>query len=210
MQIGEENSDSTVIDNTVQSIVIPGSVDVIAGWAFCGCEGLNEVTIEEGLERIDSGAFRLCKGLEEITIPGSVKSIGSEAFSESGITKITIPSGVKRIYAGAFSDCGSLTDVILSDGVEIIDSSAFRRCGELTELVIPNSVREMGLDVFSGCKIKSLTLPDSLVKYDGSVELHDCAITFKGVIYTSDTYDDLYTAVNGHPYEIPSGIPPAA
>ncbi|MCM1055714.1 MAG: leucine-rich repeat domain-containing protein [Bacteroides sp.] len=210
VQIGEDSGDIPVVDGSVRSITVPLGTVKIAGWAFCGCEELCEVNIEEGLEAIGSGAFRLCKSLKRITIPNSVQTIGGEAFSESGITEITIPSGVKRIYAGAFSGCGDLTGAVLSEGLEIMGSAAFRDCGKLTELIIPDSVKEIGRDAFSGCGIKGLTLPDGLDKFDGSTELYDCDITFRGITYAPDSYNDLYTAVNGRPYEIPCGIPPAA
>ncbi len=208
VQIGETGTE--VSEVSIESITVPGSIKTIGGWAFCGCEELRNVTLEEGIECIESGAFRVCENLTEITIPSSVTSIGSEAFFGTGITEITIPASVKEIRAGAFRQCKSLEKVNFSDGPETIYSTAFADCDGLTEIVFPNSLKKIGLDAFMGCKLTSVTLPDGLTSFEGGNTFTDCEVIFKGETYTPDTYDDLYTAVNGHPYIAPSGIPPAA
>ncbi|RBI34057.1 leucine-rich repeat domain-containing protein, partial [Metamycoplasma hominis] len=59
----------------MESITIPSSVKEIGERAFFGCQNLNEVILNEGLEKIGDYAFRYAKILF-ITIPGSVKEIG--------------------------------------------------------------------------------------------------------------------------------------
>lgn len=213
VQIGKVNEDGSsdyVTDGSIQSIYVPGSVKAIDNVAFCDCEELYNVTLEEGIERIGPSAFRLCKNLTEIVIPNSLVSIGSDAFSETGIKEINIPNSVKEIGGRAFTDCKDLTEVTFSAGLEIIDNCAFADCEKIASVTFPDSVKKIGLDAFRGCKIKNVTLPDGMTEFDGARTFENCEITFKGAVYTPNEYDDLYTAINGHPYEAPSGIPPAA
>ena len=78
---------------------------VLGRGAFQLCSALRNVTMNEGLQRIEDRTFQDCESLESITIPCTVTSIGG----------------------GAFQGCTSLKDVELNEGLEWIeiDVSAF-------------------------------------------------------------------------------------
>ncbi|RBI35234.1 leucine-rich repeat domain-containing protein, partial [Metamycoplasma hominis] len=63
----------------IGSITIPGSVKEIGESAFFGCKNLNEVILNEGLEKIGAETF-YHTNIGSITIPGSIKEIGERAF----------------------------------------------------------------------------------------------------------------------------------
>lgn len=188
VQIGNDSSDDSVVGNDVQSVYVPEGIVKIGGWAFASCENLRYVTLGEDVEKIDSAAFERCKRLEKIIIPDSVKYIGSSAFAESGLKEINIPAGVDIIYSGAFEDCKNLEKVTFAEGTERIMDFTFQGCDKLKSVALPDSVNDIDLMVFENCEV-----------------------TFKGVTYPpAKYYEELYEAVNGHPYQMPSGIPPAA
>ena len=57
-------------------------------------------------------AFNNCSGLENITIPNSVEVINSYTFYNcNNITRVTIPTGVTTIDRKAFCECTNLTDI---------------------------------------------------------------------------------------------------
>ena len=207
IQIGDDND--TVVSEDIQSVFIP-AVEKIGGWAFANCKELNKVTISEGVKEIYSGAFLRCENLTEITIPNSVTVIGSMAFSECRISEIIIPGSVKTIRSGAFGSCKNLAGLTFSEGVEVIDSQAFCECEKLTELTLPDSVKEIGLDAFRNCGMKSVILPDGLTRFEGGRTFTDCDVVYKGETYSPELYGELYKAINGEYYAMPSGIPPAA
>ena len=207
IQIGDD--DNAVVSEDIQSVFIP-AVEKIGGWAFANCKKLNKVTISEGVKEIYSGAFLRCENLKEVIIPNSVTVIGSMAFSECGISEMTIPDSVKTIRSGAFCGCQNLTGLTFSEGVEVIGSQAFCDCEKLTELALPDSVKEIGLDAFMNCGIKSVTLPDGLTRFEGGRTFTDCEVVYKGETYSPELYNELYKAINGEYYMLPSGIPPAA
>lgn len=49
--------------------------------AFENCSGLAEITLPQGLKKIDIYAFIYCTGLKRASLPESVSEIGSSAFS---------------------------------------------------------------------------------------------------------------------------------
>ena len=64
----------------LEAIAIPGNVKVIGIKAFCTCESLASVTIEEGCTIIGDYAFMYCDDLKEIFIPRSVTTIMNDVF----------------------------------------------------------------------------------------------------------------------------------
>ncbi len=71
------------------SYTIPGSVTIIAGWAFQGCTQLTGVTLPGGVTNIFDYAFQGCSSLSELTIPASVTSIAHYAFYNcTGLTGV--------------------------------------------------------------------------------------------------------------------------
>ena len=67
-------------ESDLEAIAIPGNVKVIGIKAFCTCESLTSVTIEDGCTIIGDYAFMYCDNLEEIFIPESVTTIMNDVF----------------------------------------------------------------------------------------------------------------------------------
>ncbi len=105
----------------LEEINIPKSVTSIGGYAFAncislrslklglkevpesfyhdhlyGCTALEEVTFEDGVEKIGIKAFSNCASLKRVSFPSTLKEIGEEAFarcSELDIENMNIPEG---------------------------------------------------------------------------------------------------------------------
>ena len=75
-------------ESDLEAIAIPGNVKVIGIKAFCTCESLASVTIEEGCTIIGDYAFTYCDNLKEIFIPASATTIMNNVFY--GCDKLTI------------------------------------------------------------------------------------------------------------------------
>ena len=77
--------------DSLERIVIPGSVKRIGFNAFTKCSRLKHVELSEGITEIDSSAFRFCFDLEELTIPASVEEVSMHITSyQAGIRKLLI------------------------------------------------------------------------------------------------------------------------
>ena len=147
----------------------------IGAEAFCGCSGLQSVTIPSSVTSIGSSAFYGCRGLQSVTIPSSVTSIGSSAFYGCcSLQSVTIPNSVTKIGKRAFYGCSgdlyvncnipssssydespfynsNFTSLVIGEGVTSIGSSAFYGCSGLQSVTIPSSVTSIGYRAFYGC-----------------------------------------------------------
>ena len=161
----------------LRSVKLPTSAKSIEGDALRDCSYLTDITIPEGIERIEngsgSGAFTGCP-FTSITLPNSLTYIGIAAFQGLGFTSVDLPEGLVEIGTNAFESCSNLTSVTFGPNLKTIGSSAFQNCTQLstlslptslvnisnqafqynsalTELRIPSSVESIGASAFAGC-----------------------------------------------------------
>lgn len=169
-------------NNTLTSIFIPNTVDVISEYAFSNCVALTEVTFEENstIAIIAEGAFEDCEKLRSITIPSSVVILGDYSFYScysletvtfaeglvlgeipmgifahcEKLKEITIPASVIEINSEAFSGCTSLSEVIFESNttLEVIGDYAFQSVYGLRTIFIPSSVVSIRDNAFSYCQ----------------------------------------------------------
>ena len=141
-----------IIEEGVTAIQSGGQYDPIFG----NCTSLETVVLPSTLERIGNWAFYGCTNLREINLKETVKTIGSYAFY--GCTALTEAdlTGVKSIEDHGFYACTALKNVVLQDGLEKIGDTAFCDTGLLT-VSLPDTVTEIGNGVFDGSTRKSLT-----------------------------------------------------
>lgn len=125
-------------------LIIPDNVELIRGYAFCGCKGLyGNLRLPEKLRRLGPRTFFECKNLT-----GSLE----------------IPQGITDIPEEVFTDCGFDGTLQLHDGIVSIGASAFRGCRFRGELALPKNLSVVNDQVFDGCDFSGvLVLPNSLV-----------------------------------------------
>ena len=95
-------------------------INSIAPWAFSGCAGLTELSLDFGTSNnitIGDYAFNYCTNLKSITLHNGVTTIGDYAFK----------------------DCTNLESITLNDEVTHIGDYAFTGCN-LTEFIVPAHV----------------------------------------------------------------------
>lgn len=66
-------SNGAFINTGLKSITIPGNIKTIGANSFKQCDDLEELVLEEGIEKIEKGAFSRCYKLKSVTVPKSVK-----------------------------------------------------------------------------------------------------------------------------------------
>lgn len=158
--------------NFLTKVVLPKNLTYIPSGMFDGCTALKEITLPEGIRKINERAF-CSSGLEAIEIPDSVKEIGSE-YDYHGVfvgcqnlKTVTIGNGTKVIGVMAFSECTNLTTVTIGSGIQSIDRYAFKDCSNLTtvNIGVENVEYKYGeYGVFSGCSALSLKEKQKLRK----------------------------------------------
>ena len=167
----------------VKSIEIPASVEFIGIFAFEGCTGLSNISVDSGNKNyvaVDGALFNkdktkimFCSPKKEGTysIPDSVTKIEHGTFFKCDkLTNIIIPKSVKEIGNTAFDDCRALTSIDIPESVEKIGTAAFQDCKSLTSITIPKSITELPDGLFYECeKLQSITIPESVTSIGDKV-----------------------------------------
>lgn len=148
----EDYAGDIIIPETVKFNEVTYRVTSIGTEAFRNCDSLETIVIPNSVESIGAGAFMACLSLAAIAIPNSVTSIGELAFCFcSSLTVIVIPNSVTSIGKNAFSMCDSLVEITIGNSVKSIGDSAFSGCTSLTTITIPDSVKSIGAKTFDLC-----------------------------------------------------------
>lgn len=118
------------------SFEIPSSVKKIDNYAFSNTL-IENITMPNGLEKINTGAFDGCKKLCSVEIPHTVKEIGMFAFENCAkITNVVIPDQVSKLKSFAFGYCVNLREVNIGASVNDIDGSSFIGCTSLQSFIV--------------------------------------------------------------------------
>jgi len=140
-------------------VMVPASIAVdqqrlpvtgVTPFACVYCEGLQSVTLSEGVTHIGFGAFSDCAHLSSVALPSSLTTLSDWAFyRDASLKTVSVPRGVKRVGACAFAFCTALDSLALSMGVRAIGQHAFYYCSSLTQLYIPGTVHQIGEYAFA-------------------------------------------------------------
>ncbi len=107
----------TLIHGVNGDVTMPDGVTRIENEAFLGCSGLANVKIPDSVTSISDEAFEGCYRLKSVTIPDKVTSIGKWSFLNcSEMTNVAIPASVTNINESAFIGCRSLKAFSVTEG----------------------------------------------------------------------------------------------
>ncbi len=138
----------------LQRLVIPGNVKVVDKAAFLGSL-VEEVVLEEGVERIETDAFFYSYDLHTIAVPNSIKYIGKNAFAKTKFYTELAKNAQDIIYVGKFAyDYVGSRDVEqlqIKDGTIGITEQAFERLSRLKKIILPSTLKSIDKNAFYGC-----------------------------------------------------------
>lgn len=131
------------------------------------------VTVPSTVKTIRACALSLCEGVNEITLPEGLDSIGYMAFSCTSITTITIPSTVTHISGGFVLLPKNLREIIVSEGNRNykIEGGAMYDTDKTmlywvspacTSLAIPETVTKVCEGAIEYTALKALVIPKSV------------------------------------------------
>lgn len=134
------------------------------GGPFYDCDGLKNITFEDGATEVASHLFDNCPGLEEIDIPDTITIIEDSAFIKcTKLKKVILSENLTQIENNVFDLCTKLTEIDIPDSVLQIEDRAFGGCQELSSVKLSKKLESLGTAAFSNCdKLVSIEIPKSL------------------------------------------------
>ena len=185
-------------NTTVESIVLPDTVQKIMHNAFKDAVNLSSINIPQYTTYIGWNAFGGCRRLNSIDLPGSITTIGGNAFRGcEQLSDLVIPSKVKDIQSMIGAECPGLTGVRLPSGITKFNKNAFTGSPNVTLQVVPGSQTEETL--------KGLEIPYTYIMNTGEEENKDFIFQSDGVgitlvKYIGTLYDvEIPADINGLP-----------
>ena len=171
-------------------IVIPEGIKGIDMYVFNNDDELEEVSIPDSIETIDSANFECCDNLKfneygggyylgnehnpylvlmsaeenlaELDIKDGCKIVFANALLDNeSIRKVSFPQSLRSIGFMAFYGCELLTELSFPEGIEYIDACAFCNSG-LKKLVFPETLKHIGFDAFSLVSLEEVSLPSGI------------------------------------------------
>ena len=106
------------------------------------------------------------KYLKNLTFSKKIKIIPE--CSNSSIENVIIPDQVKVIDESTFDTCKNLKKVTFGKNITTIGDGAFANCTALKTIKLPNNLKNIEEIAFVNTSLKSVIIPDSVVKIGAS------------------------------------------
>ena len=148
---------------TLKTVIFEEGTKNIPAWIFMNSKSVQTVILPQSVEKIDYMAFYNCIELENLEISEKAVNImiATEAFD--GCIKLkNFLTPVYYIGDAAFKNCTSLEEVNLIEGQNKIRSESFENCKALTHLNLPNTIEEIEMEAFKGCGLESISIPGNV------------------------------------------------
>ena len=165
--------------SNLTSITLPESVTSIGEHAFCDCSSLTSIIIPESVISIGVGAFYGTAWYDNL--PDGVIYAGKVLYEYKGTmpanTNIAVKEGTVSINTQVFTSCIGLTSITLPESLTSIGYAAFYDCSSLTEIYCYLREPIEFYDLFFGCSIENVYVPDDCVGlYQKAEGWKDCNI----------------------------------
>ena len=139
-------------------LTVPEGLERIEKYTFCGNEALTAVTVPTDLSYIGADAFFGCNGLRRINV--------SDLASWCNTEFVTYDSNPLYYGYDLYLDGSLITELSIPD-VESISAFAFYNCKKLTGISFSDTLKRIGRNAFSACVgLTELSLSDSITDLD--------------------------------------------
>ncbi len=162
---------------------------------FRGCKNIKEILNQQKITTLCGFAFSGCESLEEIDIIYP-SIISAEAFSNcKKLTKVRLNIGTRKIGTRAFYNCRNLKDINLPDTIDTIGKESFKDCHSITCITIPANLKSFGDGAFSYMdsleRIEVSPYNKTFITPDNKILIHE--MQQKLMLYASGIKDKSYS-----------------
>lgn len=136
----------------IEEIIIPKNVVEINSSAFYSCKNLKNVTLQEGINKIQAYAFWNCEKLVNIEFPDSLSYINHYAFANCySLMSVTLPDTISYLGTGVFMNDTDLEEVIYSVSNSVIYPTQFQNCTSLKKITFKTNITQIRGGAFLDC-----------------------------------------------------------
>ena len=181
-----------------------GTYYIVFGIGVCTDTNVVIPDIYKGLPVKEIGyySFNKANGIQSVTLPEGITIIDENAFFAcTALTDINIPASVTYISSNAFNGCDSLTSITVSadnENYKDIDGNLYTKDGKTllkyatgkddTIFAIPDGVTTIYFYAFYDHSLTSIIIPTSLVNI--YMEGFCCSYGDDGIVYYSGTEEE--------------------
>lgn len=109
----------------VTELTVPEGVTRLQPFAFGYCDSIARIILPSTLREIDDCAFICCRSLKEVNLPEGLTSIGGQAFDGCALRSIRIPEGVTELKKHTFTGNGFHEVFVCSETPPSCDPECF-------------------------------------------------------------------------------------
>ena len=156
-------------------IKVPDGITNISGYEFP--ETVETIVLPDSLQQLQERIFYNLPNLKKVVLPKTITEIPRGCFAHcSSIESIDIPDSVVEYAREAFINCKNLITINHSDSLQIVHDLCFKGCEQLVSQ-LPDSVVYIGLGVFNGCSsMPVINIPASMTEIRSRAFLLDAEI----------------------------------
>ena len=110
----------------------PSTVTSTCSWAFCNCQNLNSVIMNNNLSDLGGAAFLGCKSLKFVTFSRNISNLNSAIYYYS----VGLKGSVECV--GTFQSCESLEEITVPKNINYIGDATFALCKNLKKVTVKN------------------------------------------------------------------------
>ena len=143
----------------VVDIIDPNKrLKVIGPYAF-ESKSISQLTIDDGVQLIDTAAFSNCRIDSTVFLPDSVIHLGAYSFAHNNFKRISLSNLLQNVGEHAFFDCKNLNNLIFPDGVTQIPDHMCERCPSLQFVRLGLNTKTIGKSAFKSTGLTEVEIP---------------------------------------------------
>ena len=131
------NKDKTKIirfspSSPIVNYTFPNTITSTSPWAFCYCQNLSSVTMDNELSELGGSAFKGCKNLSSVEFSNNISCLNSCVYINLGGAKGNVE------IEGSFQECDSLEEITIPANIDYIGDSTLAFCENLKKVTVEN------------------------------------------------------------------------
>ena len=140
-----------IYQNMLKKLHIGQGVQTFGYYTFKNCTGLEEITLPNTIQVMQTAVFENCYSLRCVVFSTSMTFVPDNTFEACGsLERMIMPYNATGVGDGSFRYCTALHPVTLPDGA-VFGTEAFRGCRRMERIVVPSTSEFVNSD-FAYCQ----------------------------------------------------------